>query len=311
MHRMIIFTILILALVGPSTAYAFDPAEAFGMTTVVSGTSGIDAENPVIAGGLSLRPKLKLADKLSLGFRIDVNKEFTDDEGNNDRHETKVSNGSFTLSHSQLAAIGDLVTFSGMGRVYLPTSEAAQFQTLNTAVRFGGTVMVALAPATFTFSPYVQKNFHEFTTSVRENCPEGFECGTGNTHTSWSTYWTLGLSLALPAGVGLDLSYSLANGHGYGNNDTTSIADIGALGSADGELVGSHADADGRHQRFVQAASIGLSFDIAADVNLGVSIDNGWMPQLKPNARDLYNPLLAYQNYSNFTAVGLSLSYTL
>lgn len=312
MHReVLLLTTLAAALAHPApAAAAFDPVDALRMTTVVATTAGIDPENPFIDGTLSLRPSFKLTPNLSLGSRLDIIKEFTDDDGNDERHETVLTNVYLQVAHSKLATVGELVTLSGLARMYYPTSEASRLQGLTTAARIGGSVTVALAPATFMFSPFIQKNFHEYTMAVREDCSDGLQCPTGSQLSSWQAIYSFDLGFALPGGFSLDFNYAMANSHGYDNN-VTPVSATGALGAADDEWVRSHDQADGRHQRFLHTATAALSYVLAADVSIEASIANGWMPQQRANGRDYFSPLIAYRNYGNSTGVGLSLIHVL
>jgi hypothetical protein len=68
MHRDLALTTLLTALLVPVTAGAWDSEGAFGLSTTLSGSSGIDPQNPMITGGLAVSPSLKLSPKASLGL---------------------------------------------------------------------------------------------------------------------------------------------------------------------------------------------------------------------------------------------------
>ncbi len=310
MHRDLALTTLLTALLVPVTAGAWDSEGAFGLATTLSGSSGIDPENPMISGGLAVSPSLRLSPKASLGVSLSVGTEVTNDEGNDEMHETIVSDAVASLRHGELFKVGDLATVGGFAKAYVPVSEASLFMGLQSAVSIGGQATIPLGPASFTLVSSVQKNFHEATMASLENCDGRRNCSTGAQLTSWAAVNGASLSLSLPGGVGLGLSYTLINGHGYDNNAGTTLADVGVLGGAQGELVGSHTGDDGRHQRFGQAASASLSYEIVPGVGASASIGNQ-LPQRRANSRDLYNPLIAYRNFGNATVVGFSLTHSL
>lgn len=310
-HASLVAALAAISLIAFPGAASAGPLGNFGLTAIAGGDAGIDPYNPLIAGTLTVLPSYKLTQNLSVGGRIDVTRELTNDDDNSEKHETLWFDPYVGVVHGALARIGDIATLGGLARVYVPVSEASRLGGLNAAARLGGTVTVGLPRgSTFLFTPLVQKNFHDATVAQLQRCGDRRNCVTGMQLTSWAAMWVFDLEVPLFGGVSFVANWTLNDGHAYDTN-TTTLAELGVLGAPRGATVEPRPGYDNKHERFVQAASLGLQWALGDGLTLATSMDNGWMPRLRPNGQDYYNPLLAYQNYGNFTLVGVDLTYVL
>ena len=314
--------------------------DRFGMTAALSGTSGIDPVDALLSTSIMLVPSFKATENVSLSVRWDVEREWTNDD-NDEQNEVLWTDVIVTLTHSNLAKIGDLVTFGGLARAYLPASESSQLLGLNTSLRLGGQAAVALGAVELTGRAYAHKNFHEYTTAGFEEAGASSEFdegrsarplatrhnirdlafiempadvavqGTGRKNTAWSAIFALDLDVAATSNLNVFATWTLLNSHGY---DTApgACAEHGALPCSDtpGEDPTRNPGLDGDHQRFVQLFQAGIDYSLRPDLSLGVSYTNWPLPQ-RTTGSDFKYPWLFYWYGTNWTTVGVDLTYKL
>ena len=279
-------------------------------------------------------------DNLTLGGRYDLEREWTNDS-NDELHEYVGTDVLLTLTHSRLAAIGDLVNFGGFGRAYLPVSEASRLAGLLFGVRLGGEASVDLAPVKITGRAYAQKNFHEYTTSGLEEPGASSEYGSGskpralatprdvrdlafadlppemtggtNQLTSWYSIWALDLEVRPVASLSVFATWTLLNGHGYDAQPFSCAEHRGVVlpcVEPSGEDLAHGADLDTSHERFSQLFQAGIEYSFMEKFTVGFSYVNWPLPQ-RTNGSDFKYPWLFYQHGTNWTTVGVDLTVAL
>lgn len=284
---------------------------------------GVYERNPMVAWSTSFSPSYQFADTTRISASASLNQELTLADGDDDPQTLLFGDVSLGLSRL-LYRFEDGPRISGSLSATLPTSDASRAATLRTSIGMGVGVSHALSERWFlSFNSAFRKNFHEYTSPVRdprlggsfisrdglavadlttgiaraggpELRSESVFVEPGVLNTSFSISNGIGVSYSATERLGLSVNYQLSHSFVYEGYPVDELSGVGARG--------------GRGRRDSHAASISANYRLLENLSVSAGIANGGSPRTADDRR-IRIPFLSLEG-RELTMFSVGVTYT-
>jgi hypothetical protein len=298
-----------------------------GQLTANEGTFRFDqnqyTRNPMLAWSTSLSPSYTFADSTRISASASLNQELTISDGDDDPQTLLFGDIQFGLSRPIYKFEDGGPRISGSLSASIPTSDSSRASTLRTTLGAGIGLGQQLSERwSLSFNTAVRKNFHEYTSPVRDprassivtrdglavvELSTGIARDGGPELRNEATYVEPGVnntSFSLSNGIGV--SYSATEKLGFGLNYQLSNSWT-YEGFARDELSGVGAQA-GRGRRDSHAASISASYQLMDNLSLSAGVANGGATRTADDRR-IRIPFLSFEG-QELTMFSVGVTYT-
>lgn len=202
-----------------------------------------NVRNAYVAWGLTVVPSYKPNKQLRLSILAQVAQELTDSDGDTARQELRLSDVQLRGRYAIATIPAVEINVAAEGRLYLPASQASQFETLVAGTQARVLLSRELSDFEFGFVSAFRKNFHSYESPVLniEDAPTppplhvraggsedlaGSAAAVGGNNVSYSFFNELSVGYSPLRDLSFGISYGLSNAFAYASYESDALSSV-------------------------------------------------------------------------------------